>query len=83
MKRTISTILLSAFLLSPVSLFGDDHNQHVWNDQESTYWHQYLREHHKKDKDWQKASERDKRNYWKWRDAHRDDHHDEEHHDQH
>lgn len=75
MKKTVGTILLSAFLFAPVSLLADDHARHQWNDSENTYWHQYLKEHHRKDHDWDKASARERSQYWKWRDAHHEDHH--------
>jgi len=34
------------------------------------------------DHDWEKASKREQKDYWKWRDAHPDDHPDQDHHDQ-
>lgn len=47
---------------------------HQWNDQEDAHWHEYLKEHHRKDHDWAKANKREQSNYWKWRDKHPDAH---------
>lgn len=66
-------------LASPV-VTAQDHDrprqEHQWNDHEGQFWHQYLKDHKKKDHDWTKASKREQKAYWKWRDAHPDDHHD-------
>jgi hypothetical protein len=48
--------------------------EHQWNDGENTAWHQYLKEHHKKDHEWAKANKREQAAYWKWRDQHKDIH---------
>jgi hypothetical protein len=47
---------------------------HQWSDQEDPHWHEYLKEHHKKDHDWAKATKREQRDYWRWRDKHPDAH---------
>jgi hypothetical protein len=78
MKRSFVSLLLSVGLLMPVtSLIAQEHRDahaHQWNDGENASWHQYLKEHHKKDHDWSKAKKREQADYWKWRDAHRDAH---------
>ncbi len=86
MKKAIGSLALSAFLLSPVTILRaqDDHHdrdheqheqvKHEWNDGENPTWHQYLKEHHKRDHDWDKANKREQASYWKWRDQHRDNH---------
>lgn len=73
MRRYLGTFLLAASFLAPTALLAQNHD-HQWNDNENTYWHQYLKEHHKKDHDWNKASKREREDYWKWRDAHPDAH---------
>lgn len=73
MLRYLGTLCLGVSLLAPVALMAQDHDHH-WNDNENTAWHQYLREHHKKDHDWAHASKKEQRDYWKWRDAHPDAH---------
>ena len=77
MKRFFGSLVLSACLLAPINTLiaqdhPDHHDQHMWNDGENTFWHQYLKEHHKKDHDWEKASKKEQEAYWKWRDQHRD-----------
>lgn len=73
MFRYLGTLVLGASLLAPMTLMAQDHDHH-WSDSESPAWHQYLKEHHKKEHDWAKASKREQRDYWKWRDAHPDAH---------
>jgi hypothetical protein len=76
MLRYLGALLLGISLLTPVKINAQDHDrdhqQHLWNEHEDPYWHQYLKEHHKKDKDWARANKREQRDYWKWRDAHPD-----------
>ena len=57
------------------SMMHETHGMtHEWNENEDKPWHEYLTEHHRKEHGWDKASKREQRNYWKWRDAHRDEH---------
>jgi hypothetical protein len=76
MLRYIGALMLSVSLLAPVTVYAQDrdHATHQWNDNENQYWHQYLKEHHKKDHDWAKAKKSEQSDYWKWRDAHPDKH---------
>jgi hypothetical protein len=80
MSRFFGVAALSICLLSPGAVVnGQDHDRdhhatHQWNDNENQSWHQYLKEKRKKDHDWEKASKREQKNYWKWRDAHPDTH---------
>ena len=77
---SLGSLALGACLLTPVGILNaQDHPDHVekahqWNDSENQAWHQYLKEHHKKDHDWAKAKKREQADYWKWRDQHRDAH---------
>lgn len=65
--------MLGSFLFASTSvLFADD--RHEWNEGENSAWHQYLKEHHKKDHDWAKAKKKEQDDYWKWREHHRDIH---------
>lgn len=74
MKKILGALVLSVGLLTPtVSLLADPPH-HEWSANEDPYWHQYLKEHHKKDHDWSKASRREQQAYWKWRDSHPDHH---------
>lgn len=76
MFRYITALVLGFSLLAPaaVTVTAQDHPpaHHEWNEHENQYWHQYLKEQHKKDHDWEKASKREQKDYWKWRDAHPD-----------
>jgi len=85
MKRFAGALVITIGLMAPTGVaFAQDHPQdhqerqdhprHEWNDSENGAWHQYLKEHHKKDHDWEKASKREQRAYWKWRDQHPDTH---------
>jgi hypothetical protein len=76
MRRLLCSLALGVTLLAPMSVVvrADDHPRHEWNDGENNAWHQYLKEHHRKDHDWTKASRRERSAYWRWRDQHRDIH---------
>lgn len=80
MRRYLTALVLGFSLLAPSVITAQDHDRpkHEWSDQENTHWHQYLKEQHKKDHDWDKSTKREQKAYWKWRDAHPDqtDHHD-------
>lgn len=78
MFRFLTSAVFGFGLLIPMAALNaqDHHDQvHQWNDGENDYWHQYLKEHHKKDHDWAKAKKQEQAGYWKWRDQHRNDHH--------
>jgi hypothetical protein len=53
-----------------VTLQAGQEHKHEWNDGEKDAWHRYLKERHIKDHEWEKASKRERDNYWKWRDKH-------------
>ena len=75
MRRTAGALILSLGLLLPMGVaMAQDHPKHEWSDSENPAWHQYLKEQHKKDHEWAKASKREQSAYWKWRDQHRDVH---------
>jgi hypothetical protein len=74
MTRYLRILLLGICLLAPAAVKAEDRDhegqRHEWNDREDQPWRNYLKEHHKKDHDWTKASKREQKAYWKWRDAH-------------
>jgi len=80
MNKFLGSLVLSVCLLTPIGVLNaQDHhedvaNPHQWNDGENTAWRQYLKEHHKKDHDWEKANKKEQAAYWKWRDQHKDVH---------
>ena len=79
MMRYLAACVLGISLLAPTVITAQEEGNppqqtHQWNDQENEKWHQYLKEKHKKDHDWEKATKREQKAYWKWRDAHPDAH---------
>ncbi len=84
MYKFLGSLALGVCLLTPTGTLRaqdqdhhDQHDQntrHQWNDNENPAWHQYLKEHHKKDHDWSRAKKREQSDYWKWRDQHPDAH---------
>lgn len=85
MFRYIAALVLGISLLAPAAVTAQDHDRdaqehdrdkpaHQWSEHENQSWHQYLKEHHKKEHDWDKATKREQKDYWKWRDAHPDAH---------
>jgi hypothetical protein len=79
MLREFTAFVLGVSLLaSSAVVIAQDHDRdrpaHQWSAQEDPHWHQYLKEHQKKDHDWDHATKREQAAYWKWRDAHPDAH---------
>lgn len=74
MRRYLTALVLGFSLLAPAVITAQDHDRpkHEWSDQENEHWHQYLKEHHKKDHEWAKATKSEQKAYWKWRDVHPD-----------
>lgn len=71
MKKLLSSLALGVCLFAPIgALYAQDHPSHQWNDNENTSWHQYLKERHRKDHEWSKATKKEQSDYWKWRDQH-------------
>ena len=77
MRRVVCSLVLGVGLLLPTAaVFAQDHphHDHEWTDTESPAWRRYLKEHHRKYHDWNKASKRERDNYWRWREKHPDAH---------
>jgi hypothetical protein len=77
MSKFLASFSLAICLLAPAAALNaqdhrDDAPKHVWSDNENPMWHQYLKEMHRKDHDWSKATKREQAAYWKWRDQHHD-----------
>lgn len=52
------------------------HNDsHEWNSNEDQAYRRYLKENHKRDKEFAKARRKDQDNYWNWRHSHPDNDH--------
>jgi hypothetical protein len=73
MSKLLASLALATCLLTPAAVtFAQDHPPaHVWNDGENDHWHQFLKETHRKDHEWAKATKREQAAYWKWRDQHK------------
>jgi hypothetical protein len=71
-----ASLLLGAALAASTPILAarspQDHPTHEWNTNEDPHWHQYLKEKHRKDHDWDHATKQEQKDYWKWRDAHPD-----------
>ena len=65
----VATLAASTPILAARSPQDHDHQTHQWSASEDPHWHQYLKEQHKKDHDWDHATKKEQRDYWKWRDA--------------
>jgi hypothetical protein len=85
MPRFLNAILLSAVLLSPVaptvlgansharSYHDKQHNDdHEWNSHEDKAYRMWVKENHRKYRDFAKLKEEDQQAYWAWRHEHSD-----------
>ena len=80
----LSSLLLAAGLVSPAlntacaehhyyRAYDVDHGDyHQWNDQENVYYHQWVVENHRDDRDFRKLNKDDQKKYWDWRHNHHD-----------
>jgi hypothetical protein len=86
MHRHLRSLLLVAALVSPAMISGcsahvrvydaEYHDYHVWDHREVVYYQQWETETHREHRDFDRRSDADKREYWKWRHSHEDhDHH--------
>lgn len=86
MHRSVGLFVLAVALASPVVISGcAEHvrvydaeygDYHDWNHQEVVYYEQWERETHRDHRDFDRRSDQEKRDYWKWRHSHEDhDHH--------
>ena len=87
MRNYIGSILLSAALLAPVAVRGDDEHHdrdhryydrsgrdwHEWNEREDQAYRRYLQERHREYRGFDKVNRKDQDEYWKWRHQHMDD----------
>jgi hypothetical protein len=87
MNRFLTALFISAALAGSVSVRADEHqsdNQtkqyydkaghdyHEWNQHEDQVYHQYVTDNHKKDRDFSKTTNAEKKDYFKWRHDHPD-----------
>jgi hypothetical protein len=86
MYKYAKVLLLGAVLASPVAIMAQEHAQvriyvdkthhdkHEWNHDEDERYRNYLLEHHRDYRAFERMNRRDQDAYWKWRHDH-DDHH--------
>jgi hypothetical protein len=88
MKTTtiLNSLLLAGSLMMPLSVVStvraDDHHgtykdeehhdQHEWNNREDRAYRMWLKENHRKHRDFRKQRTEDQRAYWAWRHNHSD-----------
>jgi hypothetical protein len=88
MSRFWNTALLSAALMVPIAMaprvmraeeqtartyHDKQHNDdHQWNGQEDKAYHVYVKDTHRKYRDFDKIKENDRQAYWGWRHEHSD-----------
>jgi len=51
------------------------HDYHQWNDDEDRAYRQYLSEHHREYRDFERESPKEQNQYWNWRHSHPDQGH--------
>ena len=82
----LKAALLSAALIAPIAIapiaFSADaphsyhdkrHNDdHEWNDHENQAYHIYVKDNHRRDRDFSRLKENDRQSYWNWRHNHSD-----------
>jgi hypothetical protein len=85
-KKIIHSILLSATISLPATVSSvaraDDHrrvyrdeerhDEHEWNDREEKAYRIWLKENHRKHRDFAKLGAEEQRAYWAWRHNHSD-----------
>jgi tRNA(Phe) wybutosine-synthesizing methylase Tyw3 len=87
MRRYFAAVVLALALATPVMISGCEgrvrvydaeyRDYHVWNGHERVYYQRWEVENHRNHMDFDRRSEEEKREYWKWRHSHEDhDHHD-------
>jgi hypothetical protein len=71
MLRYLVAAFLGISLLGSATVRAEEPNRHEWSQEhENGAWHAYQHEHHMKAHEWEKASKKEQKAYWKWRDEH-------------
>jgi hypothetical protein len=88
LQRIALTIPFCFALMSPVSItahgqdrdgkaqryYDEEHKDyHEWNANEQRYWHEYWVAEHRPYVDWDRATDKQRRAYWRWRHEHEHD----------
>jgi len=87
MRRYLGLLLMSVALIGSMTAFSgcaahvryydaDHGDYHYWNNDEVVYYQRWEVETHREHRDFDRRSDAEKREYWKWRHEHEDhDHH--------
>ena len=78
MNKFLSIFMLGAALTAPIAMNAQErvyedkghHDSHSWNNEENERYRNYLKEHHKKYREFNRMSRRDQDAYWNWRHSH-------------
>jgi ribulose kinase len=82
MYKLLNILMLGAALTAPAALAQEHHSQerqyedkshhdsHTWNSDEDQQYRNYLREHHRKYREFSRMSRKDQEAYWNWRHSH-------------
>ena len=80
MRKFFNTFLLTTALAVPLTLSAQvagkvytdshHHDSHQWNSEEDQRYREYLKEHHRKYRDFSKLNQKDQNSYWDWRHQH-------------
>jgi hypothetical protein len=78
----LSAVFLGTALVSPLLHTGcaerhyyrtydpDHHDYHRWDERETTYYHQWVVENHRDDRDFRRLNSDQQKEYWNWRHSH-------------
>ena len=86
MHRFLSTLILGATLIAPVSMKADDDHHdkvkihryydrdakdwHEWNEHENRAYRRYWEEKRERQREWARLKREQQRDYWRWRHRH-------------
>ena len=88
--RFLSSLLLAVAFLAPAVTTGCEsrgyrvydpyrNDYHRWNNHETIYYHQWVVDNHRDDRDFRQLDRDQQKEYWKWRHDHHDHDHDHDH----
>lgn len=78
MYKFLKILILGAALTTPVVIHAQErkyedrshHDSHTWDKDEDARYRDYLKERHKKYREFNRMSKRDQDAYWNWRHSH-------------
>lgn len=82
MKKILNVLFLTATLSAPLAMVASadqavvvykdsgHHDTHEWNHDEDGRYRVYLKEHHRKYRDFKRLNQKEQEEYWAWRHEH-------------